>query len=133
MKIWNRPVKGRNSVQRWNNKCNALRRHLRGWASHFNGVYKQRKVELQSIINDLDIAAEVRDLTEPEQENLAQSRDQLTKLLREEEIKYYQRAKVKDVLLGDNNTRYFQMVVNGKHRKKRIFPLTMQMALLRVK
>jgi hypothetical protein len=36
-------------------------------------VYKQRKVELQSIINDLDIAAEVRDLTEPEQENLAQS------------------------------------------------------------
>jgi hypothetical protein len=57
-------------------------------------------------------------LTEPEQENLAQSRDQLTKLLREEEIKYYQRAKVKDVLLGDNNTRYFQMVANGKHRKK---------------
>jgi hypothetical protein len=45
---------------------------------------------------------EVRDLTEPEQENLAQSRDQLTKLLREQEIKYYQRAKVKDVLLGDN-------------------------------
>ena len=72
-------------------------------------------------------------MTEPEQENLAQSWDQLTKLLREEEIKYYQRAKVKDVLLGDNNTRYFQMVVNGKHRKKRIFPLTMQMALLRVK
>jgi hypothetical protein len=36
-------------------------------------VYKQRKVELQSIINDLDIVAEVRDLTEPEQENLAQS------------------------------------------------------------
>ena len=28
-----------------------------------------------------------------------------------------------DVLLGDNNTRYFQMVANGKHRKKRIFSL----------
>ena len=110
-----------------------MRRHLRGWASHFNGVYKQRKVELQSIINDLDIAAEVRDLTEPEQENVAQSRDQLIKLLREEEIKYYQRAKVKDVLLGDNNTRYFQMVANGKHRKKEFFPLIMKMALLRVR
>ena len=122
IEIWNRPVKGRNSVQRWNNKCSALWRHLRGWASHISGVYKQRKVELQSIINDLDIAAEVRDLTEPEQENLAQSRDQLTKLLREEEIKYYKRAKVKDVILGDNNTRYFQMVANGKHRKKHFFP-----------
>jgi hypothetical protein len=133
IEIWNRPVKGRNSVQRWNNKCSSLRRHLRGWASHISGVYKQRKVELQSIINDLDIAAEVRDLTEPEQENLAQSRDQLTRLLREEEIKYYQRAKVKDVLLGDNNTRYFQMVANGKHRKKEFFPLIMKMALLRVR
>jgi len=30
---------------------------------------------------------------------------------------------VTDVLLGDNNTRYFQMVPNGKHRKKRIFSL----------
>jgi hypothetical protein len=140
IEIWNRPMKGRNSVQRWNNKCSALRRHLCGWASHISGVYKQRKVKLQSIVNDLDIAAEVRDLTkvkhqsivndldivaevrdltEPEQENLAQSRDQLTKLLREKEIKYYQRAKVKDVLLGDNNTRYFQMVTNGKHREKK--------------
>jgi hypothetical protein len=64
---------------------------------------------------------EVRGLTKPEQENLAQSRDQLTKLLREEEIKYYQRAKVKDVLLGDNKTRYFQMVTIGKPCKKMIF------------
>jgi hypothetical protein len=47
----------------------------------------------------------------------------MTKLLREEELKFYQRAKVTDVLLGDNNTRYFQMVANGKHRKKRIFSL----------
>jgi hypothetical protein len=52
---------------------------------------------------------------------LSQARDQLAKLLREEEIKFYQRAKVTDVLLGDNNTKYFQMIANGKHRKKRIF------------
>jgi hypothetical protein len=44
----------------------------------------------------------------------------LAKLLREEEIKFYDKAKVIDVLLGDNNTKYFQMVANGKHRKKRI-------------
>jgi hypothetical protein len=47
----------------------------------------------------------------------------LAKLLSEEEIKYYQRAKVTDVLLGDNNTKYFQMMTNGKHMKKRIFSL----------
>ena len=43
IEIWNRPVKGRNSVQRWNNKCRALRRHLRGWASHISGVLSEGK------------------------------------------------------------------------------------------
>jgi hypothetical protein len=52
-------------------------------------------------------------LTDTEHDLLAQSRDHLIKLLREEEIKYFQREKVKDVLLRDNNTRYFQMIVNG--------------------
>jgi hypothetical protein len=41
----------------------------------------------------------------------------LATLLREEELKWYQRAKVKNLLQGDANTRYFQLVANGKHRK----------------
>lgn len=44
-------------------------------------------------------------------------------LLREDEIKWYQRAKIRDVLEGDANTKYFQLVANGKHRKTRIFQL----------
>ena len=63
------------------------------------------------------------DLTQSKQDYLAQPRDHLTRLLREEEIKYYQLAKAKDVLLGDNNTRYFHMIANGEYRKKRIFSL----------
>jgi hypothetical protein len=58
-----------------------------------------------------------------ELECLSQARENLIKLLREEEIKYYQRAKEKHVLLGDNNTRYFHMIANGNHRKKRILSL----------
>jgi hypothetical protein len=50
---------------------------------------------------------ENRDISPRESLMLTQFRDQLVKLLREEEIKFYQRAKVTDVLLGDNNTRYF--------------------------
>ena len=62
-------------------------------------------------------------LSDGDRETLESARDDLIKLLREEELKFYQRAKATDVLLGDNNTRYFQMVANGKHRKKRIFSL----------
>jgi hypothetical protein len=60
----------------------------------------------------------VIDSFEGEREQLENARDDLTKLLREEELRFYQQAKVNDVLLGDNNTKYFQMVAIGKHRKK---------------
>ena len=118
--MWNKPVKGNNSVQRWNRKLGALRSFLRGWSRHDRGIYKHHKNELQITINDLDVTAEGRDLSEEEQEQLARAREDLSKLLREEEIKYYQRAKAKDIILRDNNTRYFQMIANGKHRKKLI-------------
>lgn len=44
-------------------------------------------------------------------------------LLKDEEIKWYQRDKVKDLLEDDSNTKYFQFVANGKHRKIRIYQL----------
>jgi hypothetical protein len=49
--------------------------------------------------------------------------NRLAHLLSEEEIKWYQRAKVKELLEGDANTKYFQLVANGKYRKTRIFQL----------
>ena len=39
------------------------------------------------------------------------------------EIKWYERAKVKTLLLGDDNTRFFHLVANGKHRKQHIYNL----------
>ena len=50
-------------------------------------------------------------------------KDRLALLLREEEIKWLQRAKTKELLEGDNNTKYFQLVANGKRRKTRILRL----------
>jgi hypothetical protein len=43
--------------------------------------------------------------------------------LREEELKWYERAKVKTLLEGDANTRFFHLVANGRHRKQCIFNL----------
>jgi hypothetical protein len=48
-------------------------------------------------------------------------KDRLAQLLREEEIKWFQRAKTKKLLQGDSNTKYFQMVANVKRRKSRIY------------
>ena len=86
-------------------------------------MYKTQKENLQTVVNNLDTMAETRLLTDGEREQLEKAPDDLIKLLREEELKFYQRAKATDVLLGDNNTKYFQMIANAKHRKKHIFSL----------
>ena len=44
-------------------------------------------------------------------------------MLREEELYWFQRSKATRLLQGDANTRYFQLVANGRHRKTRIFQL----------
>jgi hypothetical protein len=57
-------------------------------------------------------------------------KDRLAQLLREEEIKWFQRAKTKELLQGDNNTRYFQLVANGKRRKTIIFWLEQEEGII---
>jgi hypothetical protein len=45
------------------------------------------------------------------------------KLRHDEETKWAQRANVKYIQEGGNNTKYFHLIANGKHRKKKIFKL----------
>jgi hypothetical protein len=73
-------------------------------------------------LDDLDKKAELVHLNDDElylkhtlNERLAQL------LLREEEIKWRQRAKINNLLKGDANTKYFQLMANEKHRKTHIF------------
>jgi hypothetical protein len=61
------------------------------------------------------------DLREIEMSNLKQSiSERLAQILREEELKWFQRAKTIKILKGDDNAKYFQMVANGKRMKTRI-------------
>jgi len=66
-------------------------------------------------VTNLETQAELRNLTNGERDQLESARDDLIKLFREEELRFYQWAEVTNVLLGDYNTRYFQMIANGKH------------------
>ena len=70
-------------------------------------MFKAQKECLQSVVTNLDTQAELRNFTDGERDQLESASDDLIKILREEELRFYQRAKATDVLLGDNNTRYF--------------------------
>lgn len=45
----------------------------------------------------------------------------LNKILREEEIKWYQRSKERDIKEDNSNTKYFMIKASGGKRKKKIF------------
>jgi hypothetical protein len=122
--IWERPVSGLSSIQRWNNKLRSLRRHLNGWAKHETGKLRLQKLRLTSVIDALEAIAEVRPLSSQEIDDKCQANAKLAGLLREEELKWYQRSKAQFILEGDSNTRYFHSVANGRHRKKLIHSLT---------
>jgi hypothetical protein len=84
---------------------------------------KKEKKEILNILDGLDKKAKNSPL-QPQEIVLKQYlNNRLAELLREEEIKWYQRAKVKELLEDDSNTKYFQLVANGKHMKTRIFQL----------
>jgi hypothetical protein len=71
----------------------------------------------------LDKKAETATLNEFELNLKHVLNERLVEFLREEELKWYQRVKVKYLLKGDTNTKYYHLLANGRHRKTRIFQL----------
>ena len=84
---------------------------------------RKKKERLLSIIDELDIKAENYPLSSAEKDRLKDANERINKLRRDEETKWAQRAKVKHIQEGGNNTKYFHLIANGKHRRKKIFQL----------
>jgi hypothetical protein len=96
---------------------------LRGWAKNVSGANRKEKKGLLDKLDLLDKKAEVSVLSAQEADLKHCLHNRLCQLLREEELKWYQRSKAKHLLEGDSNTKYFQLLANGRHRKSRIFQL----------
>ena len=73
---------------------------------------RKRKKQLLDKLDELDKKAELSQLNDDELNLKHTLNEKLAQLLREEEIKWCQRAKVKNLLEGDANTKYFQLVAN---------------------
>jgi hypothetical protein len=76
-----------------------------------------------TFLHNLDKKAENDRLTNHEINLKHYLKERLVSLLREEELKWYERAKVKTFFEGDANTGFFHLVANGKHRKQQIYRL----------
>jgi hypothetical protein len=122
--VWKKENRGSTLMQRCQNKIRRLRQFLRGWAKNMNGVYKKEKQELLRKAEELDKKAESQLLSQQEWDLKQSINERITQLFGEEDIRWFQRAKTTKILKGDNNTKYFQMIANGRKRwKTRIFHL----------
>lgn len=120
---WNKHAGGNSSVDVWQNKIRHLRQFLRGWAKNISGVYRDEQDRLLKCIDTLDRQAETRMLDDQERALKYEAEQRVRILLREEEMKWAVRAKVRAIVQGDDNTKFFHLIANGKHRKKRIIQL----------
>jgi hypothetical protein len=80
---------------------------LRRWAKNVSGANKKEKKGSFDKLDMLDKKAEVSLLSAQEADLKQCFHNSLSQLLREEELKWYQRSKVKHLLEGDTNTKYF--------------------------
>jgi mannosylglycoprotein endo-beta-mannosidase len=119
--VWQNTIATGSPIERWQTKIRRLRQYLRGWAKYVSGVYKKEKATLLNKLDELDKKAEITLLSDAEHDLKHILNERLAELLREEELKWYQRAKVKHLLEGDANTKYYHLLANGRHRKTRIF------------
>jgi hypothetical protein len=79
--------------------------------------------KLNFIIDFLDRKTKVSLLSYFETGSLIKVNDDLAILQRDEESKWDQRVKVKYIQEGRNNTSYYHLVANKKHRRKKYFKL----------
>jgi hypothetical protein len=80
-------------------------------------------------LDDLDKKSEIVHLNDDEL-NLKHTLNERSAQLLRQEIKWYQRAKVKNLLEGDANTKYFQLVASGKHMKTPVFQLEQEEGII---
>jgi hypothetical protein len=128
--IWSEAQGGHTPLEKWQAKIRRGRQFLRGWAKNISATNKKEKSQLLDNLNMLDKKAENSPLDQDELNLKHVMNERLANLLREEELKWYQRAKAKNLLEGDANTKYFHLVANGKHRKSRIFRLEQEEGLI---
>jgi hypothetical protein len=110
-------------METWQNKIRHLRNFLRGWARNKSSIYKKEKEHLLQIIDLLDRKAETMPLNASEKEAMREANEKVLQLHRDGESKWAQWVKVKHVQEGGNNTKYFHLIANCKHRWKKNFQL----------
>ena len=113
-KVWKAKHPGRNALDRWHACFVTMRRTLRGWNLNIEGLYRRERMDITRKLDFIDKQSELAGLSAADYDCRCFLQNKLNNILREEEIKWLQRAKERDLLEGDRNTRYFMIKASGR-------------------
>ena len=99
---------------------------MKGWNKNVEGEYRKTKTEVSNRIDEIDKYAETHGLSMQVFEERKNLRKQFANLLKQEELKWIQRAKEKNIKEGEANTKFFHAKANGRHRINTIVSLENQ-------
>lgn len=107
----------------WNKKQVDLRRFLKGLERNIHNTDHLTKKMLQQNIMELDLLADVRELSSDEWSKRYDLESNLEKINEMEELFWHKRCGDQQLLLGDRNTEFFHRMANGRRRKCNILSL----------
>jgi hypothetical protein len=121
--VWRQTYRGKSIEDIWMKRFRTLRQKLKGWNRNVEGANRKQKKLLIDEIDKLDKISEVHGLSAADRAAQKTCHEGLRALIREEEIKWMQRAKEIHLKEGDGNSRFFHQKANGRRRKNLIVRL----------
>jgi hypothetical protein len=104
-------------------RTRSVRQKSKGWSINVDAVNKNKKEDLIQEYDILDVFGESNQLDDGDRLRMSQTRSELDSILKNEEIKTWQRSRDRFLIEGDRNTTYFHVIANQRRRKKKIFVL----------
>lgn len=120
--VWALHAGPKSAIEEWNWRLACLRKRLRGWCRNVDGEARKIKAALIENLDLLDKQAETGGLSVEARTIQLQLKQQYNIFAKEDEIKWFQRAKSNDLKLGDNN-KFFMNKASGRRRKNKIIQL----------
>lgn len=112
-------------------KLAGVRAHLRRWAKFSFGSIKLKKLALLQEVENLDIVKESRILSAGEAREEQELLTKLKDIQKQEEIYWKQRSRLQWLQEGDENTRFFHAVANGRKNRNFIPCLNLEGSMIR--
>lgn len=110
---WDQAPQGRGAGIRLHQKLKCLKEHLKEWTKSTFGNVSQIKEDLLQKFQEIDFTEAEEDLSNLVRNERSRIKEEFTEITAREEIKWRQKARLKWLQEGDNNTKFFHSFANA--------------------